>query len=608
AISAEQLGSSGGDSLFRVEWVPVAAGEPVAFAELGVEGLAGLVEVPLVVVVALDGGEVHAEVGGALALVQGWLAEERFAGSRLVFVTRGVVAGVDLAGAAVWGLVRSASSEEPGRFGLVDLADSGELPPGVLGLDEPQVLVRGGEAFVARLARAQASGAAQEWDGRVLVTGGTGGLGRLVARHLVVEHGVRQLLLVSRSGMSAEGAEVLVGELAGLGAEVLVEACDVSDADAVNALVGRHGGIRAVVHTAGVLDDGMIGSLTPERVSAVLRPKADAAWNLHQATKDLDLTAFVLFSSAAGTLGNAGQANYAAANAYLDALAAHRRTLGLPGVSLAWGPWVGTSGMTGELTEAEIERMSRAGMPPLTVEHGLGLLDAAVAGAEPCVLPIRLDLAVLGAGGGVPALLRGLVRPQVRRASAAGAGGSGDGGELLRRLSALPEAERREALLVAVCGQVSGVLGHGQADEVDPQRRFQDLGFDSLTAVELRNRLSALSGVRLSATLVFDYPTAQELADHLYGRLELGPEPTAGPAALLAELEQLERAFGETEVDEELFAQVAGRLEVLRSKWQARGAAATGPAVAGGAEEAFDFDAASDDEMFDLLDNELGLS
>ncbi|MEV4617036.1 type I polyketide synthase, partial [Kitasatospora sp. NPDC049258] len=527
AISAEQLGSSAGDSLFRVAWVPVPAGEPVEFAELGAESVAGLVEVPPVVVVPLDGAEVHAEVGRALALVQDWLAEERFADSRLVFVTRGAVAGADLAGAAVWGLVRSASAEEPGRFGLVDLADDSDvLLPRVLGLDEPQLMVRDGEVFAARLVRAEVEGSAPEWAGRVLVTGGTGGLGRVIARHLVVEHGVRQLLLVSRSGMSADGAEALVGELAGLGAEVLVEACDVADAVAVADLLDRHE-VRAVVHTAGVLDDGVIASLTPERMSAVLRPKADAAWNLHQATKDLDLTAFVLFSSVAGTFGSAGQANYAASNAFLDALAAHRRKLGLPGVALAWGPWTGTGGMTGTLTDAELERISRLGLPPVDPERGVALFDAALAAEHPALLPVRLDLAALRAHGEVPALLRGLVRGRVRRAAV---GGSAVSAGLAQRLAGLGQTERRSALLEVVRAQIALVLGHADGSVVDPSLAFQDLGFDSLTAVELRNRLRTMTGLQLPATLVFDYPTADALVGFLAEEL-FGTE-TAAPIAL----------------------------------------------------------------------------
>ncbi|MFF1909814.1 SDR family NAD(P)-dependent oxidoreductase, partial [Kitasatospora sp. NPDC058218] len=534
-VSAAQLGGVGAvarDALFRVDWVPVAVGEPTSFVTVGQDiDLASLVDVPGAVVVELapesfDGvpGSVHAVTSWVLGLVQSWLVEGRFAASRLVFVTRGAVSGVDLAGAAVWGLVRSALAENPGRFGLVDLEGGGELPPGALVSDEPQVLVRRGEVLAARLARVPTQDAltVPEWggDGTVLVTGGTGGLGRVVARHLVVEHGVRSLLLVSRRGAEAEGAAELVAELAALGAEAVVEACDVADRAAVDALVARHP-VGAVVHAAGVLDDGVVGSLTPERLAAVLRPKVDAAWNLHEATKDLELSAFVVFSSVAGTFGSAGQANYAAGNAFLDALARHRRAAGLPGVSLAWGPWTQDGGMTGALGDADIERMTRAGMPPLLPEQALALFDAATSHEEPSVLPVRLDLAALRARGEVPAFLRGLVRVPVRRSATSGAAA-----ELVGRLSGLGADQRREALLDVVRAQIALVLGHVGVAEVEATKAFQDLGFDSLTAVELRNRLAAVTGLRLPATVVFDYPSAEALVRFLMAEL-LGGEAEA---------------------------------------------------------------------------------
>ncbi|MGV9270965.1 SDR family NAD(P)-dependent oxidoreductase, partial [Kitasatospora sp. NPDC003701] len=614
-IAAEQLGGSGSvarDAMFRLDWVPVAAPDtdPVPHVTLGPDAdPASLAEVPGAVLVPVTGEAsvrtpeaVRALTSRVLGLLQSWLADERFAASRLLFVTRGATSGADLAGAAVWGLVRSAIAENPGRFGLVDLdGPEDAVPAWVPALDEPQVLVRGAEVLAARLARVPApeAPAAPVWAGAgtVLVTGGTGGLGRLVARHLAAAHGVRSLLLVGRRGAEADGVAELVAELAASGAEATVEACDVADRAAVADLLARHP-VRAVVHAAGVLDDGVIGSLTPERLATVLRPKVDAAWNLHEATEALDLTAFVTFSSAAGTLGTPGQGNYAAANAFLDALACHRRARRRPGLSLAWGPWARTGGMTSGLGEADARRMARAGMPPLAAADGLALFDSALAGPEPTVLPVRLDLAALRARGEVPALLRGLVRTPLRRTAATGADGAAD---LVQRLSALPGTERHGALLDEVRGQIAAVLGHTGGAEVDPERAFQELGFDSLTAVELRNRLGALAGVRLPATLVFDHPTTLELTDHLFALLELAPDSEAGPGALLADLEKLEKAFAGLEVGEEFHEQVAGRLEVLRSRWAAlRGAAAPGAA--------FDFDSASDEDVFDLLDKELGLS
>ncbi|MGW2378500.1 SDR family NAD(P)-dependent oxidoreductase, partial [Kitasatospora sp. NPDC001683] len=495
------------DALFRVDWVSVKASVAPEFVVVG--SLAEVSEVvPPVVVVEMAVDEVHAGTARVLELVQGWLAEERFAGSRLVFVTRGVVAGEDLPGAAAWGLVRSAMSEEPGRFGLVDLAGSEELPSEALGLEEPQLLVRDGEVFAARLARMGTPVETVAWpaEGTVLVTGGTGGLGRVVARHLVAEHGVRDLLLVSRRGGDAEGVGELLAEL---GAGAKVEACDVADPAAVADLFARHE-IRAVVHTAGVLDDGVVGSLTAERVSAVLRPKADAAWNLHVAAGNVET--FVLFSSVAGTFGSAGQAAYAAGNAYLDALAVHRRSLGLPAVSLAWGPWTDVAGMTGTLTDAEAQRIARLGLPVIAPDQGVALFDAALATGHPAVLPVRLDLSAMAAQGEVPALLRGLVRSRVRRAAVAGSAGAAG---LAQRLSGLGGDERRAAVLTLVRDQIALVLGHEAGSAVDPSKAFQDLGFDSLTAVELRNRLKAVTGLQLPATVVFDYPTASALAGFL---------------------------------------------------------------------------------------------
>ncbi|NNG85370.1 SDR family NAD(P)-dependent oxidoreductase, partial [Streptomyces cacaoi] len=556
-VSAEPIGTAAGktpvhDSLYALRWTPVPAraGDESAHSwvtwEDGPEELAAALssaagpsagggsangtapdgssadvpssdvpsaDVPSAVVVRASDGvrgreepvrAVHGAASRALELVQSWVSDERWAGSRLVFVTRGATSGEDLAGAAVWGLVRSAQSEHPGRFVLVDLdpdldldaeADAdGEatLISAALASDEPQLRCHGGELSAARLGRVSADeSAGPVWSsrGRVLVTGGTGGLGRVVARHLVAEHGVRGLLLVSRSGPAAEGAEELVSELSeGFGASVAVEACDVADATAVTELVERYGDITAVVHTAGVLDDGVIQSLDAERLAAVLRPKVDAAWNLHEATRGLDLDAFVLFSSVSGVFGGPGQANYASGNAFLDALAAHRRALGLPAVSMPWGPWTREAGMTGTLSDVDARRVVRAGMPELTLDDGTALFDAALTVDEAVVLPVRFDLPTLRRQGDVPALLRGLVRPRARRAVSGSA--SATATALKDRLAELTsELERREVLLDLVRGQVAVVLGHVDAGVVDASRAFSELGFDSLTAVELRNRL-----------------------------------------------------------------------------------------------------------------------
>ncbi|MEW1672662.1 type I polyketide synthase [Streptomyces noursei] len=633
-ISAGQLQTGDRDALFQVDWTGIhLADEPAdSLAVLGKDahgildelalqphadlddlaeaGVPDIVFAPPAVAPAGTVESVHAAAAWALARVQSWLADERFADARLVFVTRGAVSGADLAGAAVWGLVRSAQAENPGRFGLVDVAEEAEvaLLPRALASDEPQLLVRADQVLAPRVARTERPDApepATAWNsGTVLITGGTGGLGRVVARHLVAEHGVRSLLLVSRRGPDAEGVEELVAELGRCGAEVSVVACDVTDRGAVGELVSGHR-IGAVVHTAGILDDGVVGSLTAERLAAVLRPKVDAAWHLHEATKDLALDAFVVFSSVAGTFGSAGQANYAAGNAFLDALAQHRRERGLPATSLGWGPWSQDSGMTGTLSEADVQRMARSGMPPLSVEEGLALFDAALAADRPAALPVRLDLAALRRQGEVPSLLRGLIRVPGRRAAATADGDAA--AAFARRLTGRSTAEGREVVLDAVRGQVAVVLGHTGAAEIDEDRAFLDLGFDSLTAVELRNRLGALTGIRLPATLLFDYPTPAELVDHLHARI--APEAASGPEALLGELERLERAFGGLAVTEEVHEQVAGRLEVLRAKWDALRDAPTATGQQAPRSDAdFDFESASDEEVFDLLDNEIGLS
>ena len=377
-------------------------------------------------------------------------------------------------------------------------------------------------------------------DGTVLVTGASGALAGLVARHLVMPaRGARQLVLVSRRGPARPVLAGLAAELAGLGAAVRVTACDVADRAALAQVieaVPRETPLRGVVHTAGVLDDGVIGSLTETRLDAVMRVKADGAWHLHELTKHLDLAAFTLFSSVAGVMGSAGQANYAAANAFLDALAAHRHRLGLPGMSLAWGAWQQPDGMAGQLGEADRLRMAREGFGLIGDDVGLALLDAADATGEALLVAAPLDLIRLRARGeDLPALLSGLVRVPRRSAAgtAPGATGGGESG-LAARLAVLPESERDAALLDIVLAQAALVLGMAGADAIEVGRSFRELGFDSLTAVELRNRLNAATGLRLPATLVFDYPTPGTLAgfvrSSLFGDTTGAQASTAAPA------------------------------------------------------------------------------
>ncbi|MCL2733177.1 MAG: SDR family NAD(P)-dependent oxidoreductase, partial [Actinomycetia bacterium] len=371
-------------------------------------------------------------------------------------------------------------------------------------------------------------------DGTVLITGGTGTLGSLVARHLAEHHGARHLLLASRQGTNAPGAAELHDELAALGTRATITACDISDpgrlTDLLASIPQAHP-LTAVVHTAGTTRDAVLTAQTPDHLAGVLPPKADAARLLHQATRHLDLSHFVLFSSAAGTLGNPGQANYAAANTYLDALAHHRHAQGLPATSLAWGLWQQASTLTAALTEDQHSRITGGGLVPMRTQDALGLLDAALAGAHAAFVPAVFQQAVLrdpANADALPRIVSGLLRTAPPRAAARGAGAS----SLRRTLAALPAAERRRHLLDVVRAHVAAVLGHGKPEAIDAERTFQDLGFDSLTAVELRNRLKAATGLPLPATLVFDHPTANALAALLHAELlGAGDESATAPQA-----------------------------------------------------------------------------
>ncbi|WP_405145062.1 SDR family NAD(P)-dependent oxidoreductase [Sphaerisporangium sp. NBC_01403] len=582
--------------------VAVAAGEPVPDFVV-VSCVAGSGDVP---------GAVRELSGRVLGLVRGWVADERFAGSRLVLVTGGAAgpgAGVEVAGVvggSVWGLVRSAQAEHPGLFVLLDVEEGFSgwgLVAAAVASGESQLAVRDGVVSVPRLARRDVAERTRcdLASGTVLVTGGTGGLGSLVARRLVEHHGVRDLLLVSRRGPDAPGAFELVSELEGLGAKATVVACDVSDRDALAGLLGSAPGLTGVVHTAGVLDDATVEGLTADRLDRVLAPKADAAWHLHELTKDLPLAAFVVFSSLAGVLGNPGQANYAAANVFLDVLSAHRRALGLPAVSVAWGLWDTDSDMTGALTSADTARLARSGVAPLTAEQGLELFDSALTSPEPLTVASGWDVTGLRARAetvGLPSMFRGLVRAPRRAATSAGGRTAGSAG-LAERLGAMAEAEARGHLADLVRSHVAAVLAHGDAKNVGMDRAFNELGFDSLTAVELRNRLNAETGLRLPATLVFDHPTVTALTDYLFKTLApAAPSPEDTLRGALERVESMLTALnGEGEV-------VRGRLVAILQSGLVRFAAGPdGPNGAGGV--VGKIDSASDEEIFALIDNEL---
>ncbi|MFH7598911.1 type I polyketide synthase, partial [Streptomyces racemochromogenes] len=577
-VSAEQLETAAGTArpanpLFRVEWtelpqtqgrgaapswVAVATAEEVAtLADDVIEGRAAA---PALAVLEAVTGAAPLPEGGdpvlhladrVLEVVQCWLAGAGLEESRLLVLTRGAVPAAgeatvtDPAASAVWGLVRAAQAENPDRIVLLDgdpAADDGAegVLEAVLACGEPQVAVRGTALFVPRLARAAAPAAEAAAvfapEGTVLVSG-AGSLGALAARHLVARHGVRHLLLASRRGPQAEGVRELVDELGEQGATVSVVACDLSDreqAEALLASVPAEHPLTGVVHTAGVTDDGVIGMLTPERLARVFAPKVDAVRHLDELTRGLDLDAFVVYSSVSAVFMGAGSGSYAAANAFLDGLMAHRRAAGLPGLSLAWGLWEQTDGGmaagTDDVVKARLNR--RGGLMAMTPAEGMELFDAALGSGQAQLVPAKLDLRGVRGGaaasGGVPHMLRGLVKA-ARQQAHAGAGAE-EGRGLPERLAALPAAEQRKVLLDLVRAQVAAVLGYSANYHFDADQGLFEIGFDSLTAIELRNRLRTLAERKLSPNLVFDHPTPGLLAGYLH-ELLCGAQ-AAGPLAV----------------------------------------------------------------------------
>ncbi|MFG2938753.1 SDR family NAD(P)-dependent oxidoreductase [Streptomyces sp. NPDC048282] len=457
-------------------------------------------------------------LSAVLERVRDWTADAR--PGRLLVLT-GDASGddPDLAEAAVAGLVRSASSEHPGRIVLVDRRDA-PVDPAVLAAalrsGEPELALRDGAVLAPRLTLADppADGRAEPaLDGTVLVTGGGGALGASLARYLAVERGVRRLVLAGRSGKVPEWA----GELP---ADVRVVACDVSDRAAVDALVASCGpGLSGVFHLAGVVDDGVVDAMTPDRLAAVLAPKADGAWHLHEATKGLGLSAFVLYSSAAGVLGRPGQSNYAAANGFLDALARHRVARGLPAQALAWGPWATADapGMAGRVAPGSLRE---GGVLPVGEREGIGLLDTALRTPDPVLVPVPLELRA-AAGADAPPVLADLLPPGPATGEAAPpvAGAEQRPGAWRDRLAAVPPPERRSLLAELIRAEIAAVLGYPDPAALPAERSFTELGFDSLSAVQIRNRLGAFTRVRLSPTVVLEYPTLPELTAHVHAAL-----------------------------------------------------------------------------------------
>ncbi|MGO4649875.1 type I polyketide synthase, partial [Nocardia sp. 2YAB30] len=556
--TVDRVRAGGTSPLYGMEWVTVPApsrGDSGSMAVLGdgsVPGIdsrfAGVYELAAAdhvagsVVWVVEGDEDESGVGdgtqasgrtvkAALGLLKSWLSDSRLAETRLVVVTRNALGlpeeSPDPVSAAVAGLVRSVQAEHPGRIVVLDR--DGEIDAGVVSAvvaaGEPQVAVRDGRLSAPRLRRESASTDAAGMSfgaGTVLVTGGTSGLGAIVARHLAAEHGVRRLLLVSRRGRDAEGVAELVAEVSALGAVVDVAACDVADRGAVEAMLAgipSEFPLSGIVHAAGVVDDGTVETLTAEQVDRVFRPKVDGAWLLHELTRDSDLSAFVVFSSVAGVAGSPGQGNYAAANAFADAVVRLRRAAGLPGVSVAWGPWNAGSGMTGDLGEAGLARLRRLGFRALADTDGLALFDAAVAADVALVVGAEFDAAGLAEEaetGSLPKVLSSLVsvpaRPRV------------DGGSPVGRLASASARERDEVALAVVREQVAAVLGHASVEAIDAEVPFTELGFDSLAGVEFRNRLTKATGLQLPSTLVFDHPTARAVATFIVSRLGDAPD------------------------------------------------------------------------------------
>ncbi|MGA9875080.1 MAG: SDR family NAD(P)-dependent oxidoreductase [Solirubrobacteraceae bacterium] len=566
----------------------------------------------------------------ALELTQEWLADSSLADSQLIFVTRNAVAvrpgeSVDgLAQSTVWGLVRSAQTENPRRLLLVDLDEdqsSWDLLSRTLGsvsmLDEPQLAIRQGSLLTPRIkpiereevAAADSTPAGKRvgaiapapFDprGTVLLTGGTGGLGKLVARHLVAHYEVRHLLLTSRRGADAEGAAELAGEIESMGAQVSIVACDVAKRDQVEALlsnVAEEHPLCAVIHLAGILDDGVVGALTPERVDSVLAPKVSGAWHLHSLTEHLDLSAFVLFSSVAGVLGGMGQANYAAANAFLDALAAYRRARGRAAVSLAWGPWETPGGMAQQLGEIDSARMTRAGLNSLSDSESLELFDLAHRRSEPLLVALSLNRSALASqaqAGPLPSMLRGMARAGTRRA------GRAEQGALARRLAGAPAHEHEHILLQAVRSHVAGALGFTSAEAIDAAQAFKDLGFDSLAAIELRNRLNEATGMSLPATLIFDHPTPGALAVYLLERVAPDGERAAA-VAFDAELDSLERLLATAVSQGSDRPKIRARLQAIMDGLGDSGESEKTTTLAE------DMRAATADEVIDFIKRELG--
>ncbi|WP_256451405.1 type I polyketide synthase [Amycolatopsis sp. CA-230715] len=586
--------------LFQVEWREIAACDETPVATTVLHVRPGTSDVP---------EEVHTTAESVLTTVQAWLRDHDDDSAKLAVVSCRAVAvepgdDVDLAAATVWGLLRPVQTEFPGRIVLVDSAD--EFAADVPSTGEPQIALRSGRVFVPRLARGSVPAPdpdrpSMDPGGTVLITGGTGGLGAAVGRHLVRNHGVRHLLLVSRGG---KAPDELMAELTAR-ASVSVAACDVTDRAAlaeVIAAVPPSAPLRAVIHAAGTMDDAATMSLTPSRLHAVLSPKLDGAWHLHELTQDLELSAFVLFSSVTATVGFAGQANYAAANAFLDGLARHRHALGLPAVSLSWGLWEKSTALTEQLGEIDKERVRRMGVRQLSTNDGLALLDLGLDADRAQLVPAWIDLS--GPDIDPPAVLRGLApagsagqRRRERVESISDGMATESAGTLRDRLRSMAQHDRALTMRRVVQAEIATVLRRSGPGIVPPDRGFMDLGFDSLTALELRHRLETVTGLRLPPTVTFNHPTPDALGEYLLRQL-VPDQPPAEEHPVLAELDRMAVTMAAVG-DETVRSAASLRLWELLSTMTA------------GADEVEplhdrEIESAGEEEMFALIDEELG--
>lgn len=565
--------STGADqSLYTLTWtaLPRPVGEPTAVAALGqsppaVDGsLTGYRDVTELIAAVREGAAVPAVVVTAaprasdddvtiatrtglshtLRLIHDWLASTELATARMVLVSHNALAAADddvpdLAVAAAHGMVRSAANEHPGRFGWLDVdgtaASRSVLAAALAVPGEPTLAVRDGILLAPRLTRPPVAPVVDapsfDPDTTVLITGGTGALGMALARHLVTTHQCRHLLLMSRRGTAAPGADELRDELSALGARVDFAAVDAADADQLaGALAGidAEHPLGAVIHTAGALADALVEDLDDDRVDEVLRPKIDAAVHLHRLTQPHELSAFILISSAAGVLGNPGQANYAAANAFLDALAQLRRHDGLPATAMAWGLWEKPSAMTTGLDQDDLSRLHRLGITAMPTEYALDLFDRACGRPEPLLVPAQLNitaLSTLARAGMLPTLLTGLVAAPGTRSRR---------NDLSKRVAGLSPSEQHDVVLAEVRTQLAEVLNHPSPETIDPTQPFMDIGLDSLTAIELRNRLTQTTGVALPVALLFDHPDPTSMTTYLLTQL-IPADPARAEAPIAGE-------------------------------------------------------------------------